>query len=297
MDRLDVMKAFCRIVERGSFARAAEDMGVSPALLSRETRLLEESLGCTLLTRTTRSMSLTDHGRHYYDEARRILHDIGAMEDRLRRGAETVKGRLRVNAPVSWGLSVLSPLLPPFLRRHPDLTLALTLEDRVLDMVEGGFDLSLRLRAELPDSGLFARRIGGIRQRLFAAPFYLDARGRPGAVADLRGHDHVAFEHADHAQKWTLIGPGGTEELPLEPRLRLGSSLFLRDMLAAGMGVGALPDFIADPEVAAGRLERVLPEHELPPRQIFAVTASRLGTDAKTAAFLDHLQDALRDPR
>jgi len=288
------MKAFCRIVERESFARAAEDLGVSPALLSREIRLLEESLGCSLLTRTTRSMSLTGHGRLYYDEAQRILDDVAAMEQRLRRGAGAVKGELRVNAPVSWGLTVLSPLLPPFLERHPELRLSLALEDRVLDMVEGGFDLSLRLRAELPDSGLFARRIGGIRQRLFAAPSYLDARGRPGTVAELKAHDQVAFEHADHAQKWALIGPGGSEEIPLTPRLRLGSSLFLRDMMVAGQGIGALPDFIADPEMAEGRLERVLAEYELPPRHVFAVTASRLGADAKTAAFLDYLQEALR---
>ena len=137
MDKLSFMKAFCRIVERGSFARAAEDLGVSPGLLSRDLKLLEESLGCTLLTRTTRVMSLTEHGRIYYEDARQILEDINLAEERIRAGAGTVRGALRVNAPHSFGTTVLSPLLAGFMERYPELQLSLSLDDHVVDLKIG----------------------------------------------------------------------------------------------------------------------------------------------------------------
>lgn len=290
MDKLSFMKAYCRIVELGSLSKAAKDLGVSPALLSRDLKLLEESLGCVLLSRTTRAMSVTDHGRLYYDESRRALEAIDQIEDKVREGAGAVQGRLHVNAPVSFGLIVLSAMMPGFMEAFPRLDLKLTLDDRVIDMVEGGFDLSICVRRELPDSGLVARRIATVRQRLFASPGYLAAHGTPTAPADLAGHRHVSFMLADHAGVWDLDGPDGVTEIRVSPRLRLGNSLLVRDMLVAGQGIGALPAFISDPAERAGQLQRVLPDHELPARHVFAVTASRLGGDARTTAFVEHLR-------
>lgn len=290
MDKLSVMQAFRRIVERGSFARAAEDVGVSPGLLSREIKLLEDSLGCTLLTRTTRSMSLTDAGRVYYEEALGILDALGRMESRIRTGAGAVKGHLRVNAPVSFAQLAIAPHLPGFFAAYPDLRFSLSLDDRVLDMVEGGFDLSLRIGTGLPDSSLIARRIGTVRQRIFASPDYLDRTGRPKTPADLKDHRVIGFMLADHLTDWTVTGPDGTRSVTLDPPIRAGSSIVLRDLLVAGQGIGTLPDFLSDAPVAAGRLERVLPAHELPSRGIFAVTASRFGMDARVTAFLDYFQ-------
>lgn len=297
MDKLSVMKAFCRIVERGSFTRAAEDLGVSAALLSRDVKLLEQSLGCTLLTRTTRTMSLTGNGQLYYDEARRLLGEMDRMEDRVRAGAGTVAGRLRVNAPHSFGATVLAPILPDFLAQYPEMNLTLSLDDRVVDMIEGGFDLSIRVRPDLPDSGLIARTIVPVRQALFAAPAYLDAHGTPQSPQDLADHETLEFLLSSETGQWELTGPEGTTPIPLHSRHKIGSSLILRDMLIAGMGIGSLPDFIATAPEATGALIRVLPEHELPPRHVYAITASRLAADAKTAAFLDFLQTALRSPR
>ncbi len=297
MDKLSVMKAFCRIVERGSFTRAAEDLGVSAALLSRDVKLLEESLGCTLLTRTTRTMSLTGNGQLYYDEACRLLDEMARMEDRVRAGAGTVAGRLRVNAPHSFGATVLAPILPDFLAQHPELNLTLSLDDRVVDMIEGGFDLSIRVRPDLPDSGLIARRIAPVRQCLFAAPAYLRSHGTPRTPQDLADHETLEFLLSSNTGQWELTGPEGVTPVTLHSRHMIGSSLILRDMLIAGMGIGSLPDFISGAAEAAGDLVRVLPDHELPPRHIYAVTASRLSADAKTTAFLDFLQGVLRKPR
>ncbi|WP_238365360.1 LysR family transcriptional regulator [Mesobacterium pallidum] len=295
MDKLSVMNAYCRIVDRGSFARAADDLGVSPALLSREIRLLEDSLGTVLLARTTRSMSVTDAGRMYYDEAQAILAAVGRVEDRIREGSGALSGHLRVNASSSFGQMVIAPMLPGFLDAHPDLRLTLSMDDRVVDMIEGGFDLSIRIRSGLGDSTLVARRIGTIRQGIFAAPDYLALHGTPETPEDIAKHRIVGFLLADHLAEWDLSGPDGAQKLTLDPGLRVGNSMVLRDLLIAGHGIGSLPNFVSDPSVASGALVPVLPGYSLPSRDICAVTAARAGMDARVRAFLDALRPALRD--
>ncbi|MDX2482068.1 MAG: LysR family transcriptional regulator [Pseudodonghicola sp.] len=294
MDKLSVMQAFRRIVERGSFARAAEDLGVSPALLSREVKLLEESLGSSLLTRTTRSMSLTEAGRVYYDEAIGILDAVTLVETRIREGSGAVRGHLKVNASSSFGQTVIAPILPEFLNAYPDLRLTLSLDDRVVDMVEGGFDVSIRIRAAMPDSALVARKLGAMRQRIFASPAYLEQAGVPVTPEDIPGHRVVGFLLADHLTTWNLQGPSSPTAINLDPRVRVGNSLVLRDLLIAGQGIGTLPEFISSAPEARGELVHILPEWDLPAPEIFAVTASRLGMDAKVTAFLDHLRAALQ---
>jgi DNA-binding transcriptional LysR family regulator len=294
MDKLSVMHAFRRIVERGSFARAAEDLGVSPALLSREIKLLEESLGATLLTRTTRSMSLTDAGQLYLDEAVGILDAVTQVETRIREGAGAVRGHLRVNASSSFGQTVIAPILPAFFDAYPDLRFTLSMDDRVVDMVEGGFDVSIRIRAAMPDSALVARKIGTMRQRVFASPRYLESAGIPQSPEDIAGHKIVGFLLADHLTSWSLTGPAGISTIVVDPAVRVGNSLVLRDLLIAAQGIGTLPDFVSNAPEARGDLVRVLPDWELPAPEIFAVTASRLGMVAKVTAFLDHLRAALQ---
>ena len=293
MDKLSVMNAYCRIVERGSLARAADDLGVSAALLSRELKLLEESLGCVLLTRTTRAMSLTDAGRLYYEQSQAILDAVNRSESRIREGVGAVRGHLKVNASSSFGQMVIAPFLPKFLELYPDLRFTLSLDDRVVDMVEGGFDVSIRIRAAMPDSALVARRIGTARQRIFASPAYVDRAGTPATPDDIGRHRIIGFLLADHLTGWRLSGPGGEKTIAVEPAVKVGNSLVLRDLLIAGHGIGTLPDFVSDAAEASGALVRVLPEWELPAPEIFAVTASRLGMDARVTAFIDHLRTAL----
>lgn len=293
MDKLGVMRAFCRIVELKSFSKAAKDLGLSPAILSRETKLLEESLGCVLLTRTTRSMTLTEHGAHYYAEARRLLSEVEALETGIQARAQQLKGTLRINAPLSFGIAVLGPITPRFRELYPDVHLGISLDDRVVDMVEGGFDISIRILRNLPDSSLVARRIGQSRQALFASPRYLAERGRPEAPGDLPAHRKLGFSLADHQHTWHLEGPDTHSTLLVEPEVSVNNSLFIRDMLLADQGIGSLPGFLSGPLEATGALERVLPEFSLPSRSIFAVTASRLSADAKARTFLDFLENEL----
>ena len=168
------------------------------------------------------------------------------------------------------------------------------MDDRVVDMVEGGFDVSIRIRPAMPDSALVARRIGTMRQRIFAAPAYLERAGVPVVPQDIARHRVVGFLLADHLTTWALTGPSSTVTIDVDPPVRVGNSLVLRDLLIAGQGIGTLPDFVSNEAEARGALVRVLPDWELPAPEIFAVTASRLGMDAKVTAFLDHLRAALQ---
>lgn len=293
MDRLDVMRTYCRVVDRMSISRAADDLGLSAALVSKHIKLLEEGLGCVLLTRTTRRMSLTEHGRHYYEECRRILGEIEALDNAMREEISAPRGRLRVNAPLSFSLVALAPLIPRFAEACPEIELVLDLDDRILNVVEGGFDVSIRIRATLPDSSLVARQLGEVRQHLCASPSYMEKRGEPRTPGDLAGHDIIGYGLADTATSWSFASAAGTETFSPQPRLTVGNSLVLRDLLLQGMGIGSLPSFIADPCFGEGSLRPVLAGYDMPERRIYAVTPSRRGIDAKARAFLDFLQDNL----
>lgn len=293
MDKLAVMRAFCRIVERGSFTRAAEDIGVSPTLLSRELGRLEASLGVTLITRTTRRMTLTETGRAYYDEAQAILTALGSFEERIRGRSGRVSGHLKVNAPSSFGQVVVAPMLPDFCARHPELRISLSLDDRVIDMVEGGFDLTIRVRSHLKDSALRARKIGSVEVGIFASPDYLARAGTPEHPQDIRRHATCGYLLSEHLSVWDIAGPEGVLSVPVDPKLRVGNSFVLRDMLVAGAGLGTLPDFISRGEERAGRLVRVLPDHQLLPRSVWAITAAGSQKDARIAAFIGALESAL----
>lgn len=294
MDQLNAMRAFRRVVELGGFARAAEDLGVSAAGLSKQIRQLEEHLGAVLLQRTTRRMSLTDAGQTYFSECCRLLDEMERVEQTLRTQAGQVEGRLRVNAPTSFGLAVLSPLLGGFLARHPRLKLDLALDDRVLDVIGTGFDVSLRVRSALEDSSLIARRLGTIQQMLCASPDYLRRRGMPGTPSDLLRHDVLAYALADTPDSWQLQGPEGTTRFALPPaRTVVNNSLMLRDLLCAGLGIGALPSFLAAPAIADGRLQRVLPACGYPARQVYAIYPTTRHLPPKVQAFVDFLAQAL----
>lgn len=293
MDKLSAMRAYCRIVERGSFTRAADDLGVSAALLSREVSRLEASLGVALLSRTTRRMSLTEAGRAYYDEALVILQALNSFEQRIREKAGVVSGHLRVNAPSSFGQVVVAPMLPEFCRQYPDLRVSLTLDDRVIDMIEGGFDLTLRVRSSLKDSTLRAHKLGEVRVGIFASPDYLARHGSPAKPDDIRHHKTCGYLLSEHLESWDLTGPEGPVSVPVDPKVRVGNSFVLLDLLTAGMGLGTLPDFISRTAEKAGRLVPVLPDLELPRRLVWAVLPAGSRQDARIAAFLHALETAL----
>jgi len=293
MDSFTLMRAFRRIVERSSLARAAEDLGLSPAGLSKQLRTLETHLGVVLLQRTTRRMSLTETGHAYYRECCRLLDELDALERGIAEQRGEVSGRLRVNAPQSFALSTLSPLLPRFLQQHPQLALDLVMEDRLLDAVGEGFDVSLRIRAELEDSRLVARRLASLQQVLCAAPSYLQHHPAPQAVEELQAHSVLGYSLSDSPGSWPLLGPDGQVTVTLPTRVTANNSLLLRDLLVAGLGIGALPSFLAAPALASGELQQVLPNHRYPPRFVYAVYPTARHLQPKVRAFIDFLHAEL----
>ena len=292
MDVLAHMRVFRAVVERDSFSKAALELNQSAAAISKQVRQLEERLGTLLLVRTTRRMSLSDGGRAYYLECCRLLDEIAALEVATRGCAGKVAGRLRVNAPLSFGLKVLSPLLPAFMARYPDVRPELTLDDRLRDVVGEGYDVSLRIRAALADSTLVARRLGDVEQMICAAPAYLARRGTPRQATDLHGHDCLAYRLADSPGVWQLDGPEGASSIVLPVRFSADNSLMLADMLVAGIGVGALPSFIAAPLLAGGALARVLPSHAMARRGVYALTPDGRHVPQRVRAFCDFLAEA-----
>lgn len=293
MDAFTLMRSFRRIVELGGLAKAAEDLGVSPAGLSKQLRALEAHLGAVLIQRTTRRMSLTETGQAYYRECVRLLDELEALEASVRQQSQQVGGRLRVNAPMSFALSTLSPLLAEFLQRYPALALDLTLEDRLLDAVGEGFDVSVRLRAQLQDSSLIARQLGSVCQMLCAAPSYLALHPPLSSTDDLQRHSQLHYSLAEPPGEWPLHGPQGPVSVLGPARATVGNSLVLRDLLVAGLGIGALPSFLAAPAIARGALVEVLPEYRFAPRQVFAVYPTSRHLQPKVRAFVDFLAERL----
>jgi DNA-binding transcriptional LysR family regulator len=294
MDTFNYMRAFRRIVELGSLAKAAEDLDVSSAGLSKQLRALEAHLGAVLIQRTTRKMSLTDTGTAYYAECCRLLDELDALEKSVKQQSRRVSGRLRVNAPVSFALSVLSPLLARFLRQYPELRLDLAMEDRLVDAVGQGFDVSIRLRAQLDDSSLIARRLASLTQVLCAAPAYLDRRGRPDSTEALRGHDLLNYTLADSPGAFPDEEAGQPADLPAGPaHVQVNNSLMLRDLLEAGLGIGALPSFLAAPAISAGKLVHLLSDLPAAPRHVYAVYPTSRHLQPKVKAFVDFLADHL----
>lgn len=289
MDTLTPLRAFRRIVELGSIAKAADALDLSSAALSKQLRALEAHLGAVLIQRTTRRMSLTDTGQAYYAECCRLLDEFDALEQSVRAQSQQVTGRLRVNAPLSFALSTLAPLLARFMQRHPRLQIDLSMEDRLVDAVGQGFDVSIRLSAELADSSLIARRLASLSQMLCAAPAYLERHGHPADVQDLR--DHALLNYSLAQGPWA--GAQGLDA-PGEARASVNNSLMLRELLVAGLGIGALPSFLARPAIATGRLVALeLAGLSGQPRHVYAVYPTQRHLLPKVRAFVDFLAEEL----
>ncbi|OLS64518.1 LysR family transcriptional regulator [Pseudomonas putida] len=283
MDTFTLMRSFRRIVELGGLGKAAEDLDLSAAGLSKQLRTLEDHLGTVLLQRTTRRQSLTASGQAYYERCCELLDQLDQLERSVHQAAQRISGKLRVNAPLSFALSTLAPVLAGFLEAHPGVELDLVMEDRLVEAVSQGFDVSIRLAPGLADSSLVAKRLGSLRQVLCAAPGYLQRHGQPAGPDDLSGHAQLHYSLSQQA--------GAAPEQA--PRVTVNNSLMLRELLIAGLGIGWLPSFLADAPLADGRLLRVFPEQQDSARQVYAVYPSSRHLLPRVRAFVDYLAEHL----
>jgi DNA-binding transcriptional LysR family regulator len=291
MEDLSAMAVFARVVEMESFSGAARDLGLSKSAVSKRVGRLEDRMGLRLLNRTTRRLSLTEAGAAFYQGCRRVVAEAEAAERAVTRLASAPRGRLKINAPMSFGVRHLAPALPDFMARYPELTVDLALNDRLVDLVEEGFDVAVRV-ARLEDSSLIARRLAANRLVLCAAPSYLRAHGAPRAVEDLKGHECLLYSYLAAGDVWRLCGPGGERRQRVTGRLRINNGDALLAVALGGLGVALLPCFICGEDMRAGRLIRVLPEWSGPAdTAIAAVYPASRNLSPKVRVFVDFLAE------
>jgi DNA-binding transcriptional LysR family regulator len=289
------LEIFVAVVQAQSFTAAAAALGLTVTATSRRIKALEQRLGTRLLHRTTRRIGLTAAGEVYYGQVRRILAELREAEEEIVRLGGEPQGPLRITAPMTFGLRRLADPVARFARAHPRLQVQLQLDDRVVDIVDRGLDLALRIGYP-QDSSLVARPILPIGRCLCAAPDYLRQHGTPEQPADLLHHSCLHYNNTSEREEWTLTGPDGPQPLGVKGRFCSNNGEVLCAAAVQGLGIALLPDFIADPALAAGRLTRVLPGHEPAPYTLYALYPSRRLVPARTRLFLDFLMGALAGP-
>ena len=258
MDRFAALQAFVAVAEARSFSEAARKLRLAKSAISRQISDLEADLGVRLFHRTTRSLSLTDAGRGYFERAERILADLADANRAVSHLQASPRGRLRVSAPMSFGFLHLAPALGDFLVRYPDVTVDIAMNDRFVDLVEEGFDVAVRI-ATLPDSSLIARRLAPARRVICASPQYLRARGAPQVPDDLRAHDCLFNSNLPSARDWRFAAPDGSAlPVTVAGRLSANSGDALRVAALHGLGLANLPTFIVGPDLQSGTLASVL---------------------------------------
>ena len=297
MDLFQAIVAFTRVVETGSFARAAERLDVSVSAVSRRVTELEAHLDARLLHRTTRRLSLTEAGRAFHERGVQLLADLEEAEQAAQSGTATPRGTLRVTCAITFGTRHVAPLIATFMARYPEVEVDIELSDRTVDLVEEGFDLAVRI-GPIGSQQLVGRRVAETRMICCASPAYLARHGRPEAPEDLGGHACLTYAYANAPYVWRFRGADGGEDLAVRIAgpLHANNGRFLEAMAVEGLGIIYEPDFIVGPDVAAGRLARLLQGFELAPSPIYVAYPSRRHLSAKVRAFAEHVTASMREP-
>jgi DNA-binding transcriptional LysR family regulator len=292
MDRLASMAVFAKVAELGSFSAAADTLGLSKSAVSKHVTALEERLGVRLVNRTTRRLALTEVGLSYRETCARIVQEVEEAEQEAGRHGSEPRGRLKVTAPMTFGILHLAPLLPDFLAAHPRLEIDLALDDRIVDLLEEGVDVALRI-GTLRDSSLIARRIATARSICAASPAYLQANGTPLHPADLGGHNCLRYTYRRGPEAWELERHGERHAVRLRGNLAANNGDALRAAAVGGLGIVVLPDFIVADDLASGRLVHLLADWRTPEFPIQAVWPPQRHPSPKLRAFVDFLAERL----
>lgn len=290
MDRLTSMAVYLRVVEKGGFSAAAEEFDISPTMVGKHVRALEERLGGRLLNRTTRSQSLTELGRTYYERCKQVVADVEAMEDIASEMRSTPRGVLRVNAPMSFGSMQLAPALADYMARFPEVEIDLSLNDRVVDLVDEGYEVAIRV-GDLADSGLVARKLAPYRIIACASPDYLARHGKPRTPRDLLKHNCLAFSVGSVGHHWHFQGASGKQIIAIKGRLQINNGEGLRNAALRGIGFIWQPESLVANDIKAKRLVRILVNHEPAPRAMHVVYHADRRPTPKLKSFVDFVLD------
>jgi len=293
MDRFQEMRAFVAVVEAGSFVRAADALDLSKTAVSRLVGDLETRLGIRLLQRTTRKLSLTPEGEVFHDRCRQLLDGVAEAEAELSAHTGEAIGQLRLNVPVTFGLLHLAPLWPAFMTLHPKVVLDVTLSDRLVDLVDEGYDLAVRI-ARLQVSSLVSRQLTSTRLILCASPEYLRRHGTPAHPSELAQHAVIAYSLLAMGDQWEFEGPIGPISVKVTPRMRTNSGDTCCAAALQHQGIVLQPSFLVATHLASGALVEVLPQYRSIELGIYAVYPTRKHLTPKVRALIDFLVEAFR---
>jgi len=296
MDRFLEMQTLVAVVDAGSFVKAADSLSLSKAAVSRYVADLEARLGVRLLQRTTRRLSLTEAGQGFYARSKELLAGVDEAEAELTSRSGAASGLLRINAPVTFGILHLAPLWGLFRSQYPDVALDLTLADRVVDLVEDGYDMAIRI-ATLPSSTLVSKRLASTRMLLCASPAYLAAKGTPLHPRDLALHAVIAYTYWAAKDEWHFDGPEGTVSVTTRPCIHANNGDTCRAAALAHQGIILQPSFLVGEDLAAGRLVELLPAYRSLEMGIYAVYPSRKHVPPKVRVLVDFLASHFAQPR
>jgi DNA-binding transcriptional LysR family regulator len=288
MDKLDAMQAFVKVVALRSYAEAGRQLGLTRSAVSKGVMELEQILGARLLDRTTRRVSPTEAGLAYYERCVDILSRIEETEQQVSRLHDEPRGVLKVNGPMSFGALYLGDAIADFMSSYPELKVELVLNDRFIDPIEEGADITIRI-AELQDSSLIARKLAPARRVLVASPHYLEEHGMPSAPDELASHRCLTYGHTTLLQRWHLTNNGEDLVVPVTSILCSNNGDVLRAAALAGRGITSLPTFLVGPDIKAGRLQVVLGAYAPRELGIYALYAPNRYLAAKTRALIDFL--------
>lgn len=293
MDRVTGLTLFIRVVETGSFSKAAAELGVTQPTATKHVAALEQRLGARLFHRSTRGVTPTEVGTLYYDKCKSIVRELDEADNLATLLQGGVAGTLRVSTSVGFGRRVLVPLVLRYMREHPQLHIDLSFDDRYVNLVEQGIDLAIRM-GRLADSTLGARYLGLNPWLLAAAPEYLAARGTPRVPLDLAQHDCLVYSSVQGDDRWHFTGPTGEEmSVPVKGPLRSNNLSAVLAACRAGMGLAILPWYVARESLADGSIVALLPEHSLPTQEVHAVFPSPKLVPSKVTSFIGWLQREL----
>lgn len=289
MDKLGEMQAFAEVVEGGSFSAAARNLNMTPSAVSKLIGRLEDRLGARLLSRTTRRLSLTEEGQAFYQRVTPILAEVEEAEETVSLATAEPRGLLRINASTAFGQYQIVPMIPDLLERYPRLQIQLAMTDSIVNLVEEGFDVGIRIGV-LTDSSLIARKLGVPRRVVVAAPSYLERRGIPKTPSDLADHDCLKLSIPTSLNRWDFIGPDGPITVDVRGRFEADNAVALHEAALAGIGLFRGATFVVGEDIRNGRLVPVLQQFEASgPAGIYVVWPQGRHLSAKVRAFVDAL--------
>ena len=295
MDRFQSMRAFTRVVEAGGFAAAARQMGLSRSVVNKAVINLENELGAQLLRRSTRQVSPTATGLAFYDRCVQILADLDEALSAVKELQEHPSGNLRINAPMSFGTLHLSVVVAEFMAQHPDVHVELVLNDRVVDPLEEGFDITLRIGESQPVTSLIARELAPARRVVCASPEYLRRAGEPTDPRELRSHRCLHYGYQSSGSQWRLVGPDAEGSYAINCVMWSNNGQILKDAAVAHQGIVVLPTFIVGEALQAGALRTLLPGYAPSPTSLCALYPRHRHLSAKIRLFVDLLKARFGD--